>query len=199
MWVLGRILLLQPPQPRAPDGLSAPNPVRHRHQYPRDRPALPMPELTGLPAFAPAIGIRRTNLVAAGDECAAQLSLYATLAPGPARAKTQARIVDPFLCGRARVGAGFCLSDGIGPVWKSARGGFLGVLGGLPRKYYIISSMWRPCWHPLKSAKSAKSANILPVASLLLVSHLRAAVAVGLGGTRAIFHGCRPFLSSYQC
>ena len=37
--------------------------------------------------------------------CAAQLSLYATLAPGPARAKTQARIVDPFLCGRARVGA----------------------------------------------------------------------------------------------
>jgi hypothetical protein len=108
----------------------------------------------------------------------------------------QVRIVDPFHRRRSRLGAGFCLSDAIRPVWKSARGGFLGVLGGLPRKYCIISSEWRPCWHPLKSAKSA---NIPPVASLAPFSHLRSADAVGLGAIRAIFPGCFPFLSSYQC
>jgi hypothetical protein len=201
MRVLGCSILLEPPQPRAADGRGAANWFSDFDEYSICRPAV-SPRLpdSGIARVAPVVQPARGNLRAEHHEAAIDLPLKS---PPPfgrrRRPPKQITVVWPFLSGRARVGAGFCLSDGIGTGWKSARGGFLGVLGGLPRKYYIISSEWRPCWHPLKSAKSAKSANIPPVASLAPFSHLRAAVALGLGATRAIFPGCFPFLSSYQC
>ena len=66
---------LEPPQPGSADRFGSADANRDLLQDAHDRPALPLPELTGLPAFAPAIDVRRAGLVAMNEECAPDLAL----------------------------------------------------------------------------------------------------------------------------